>query len=101
MRKPTFSDIAVFAADIAEVSDTPSVTTDVLEWLFSSQPFSSLPPSLQRVILRQSGDPVQFSFYSNENDLTSSFYWPGAGILSHILPYNRRNPTVIQWEERA
>mgnify|MGYP005614376589 CR=1 FL=1 len=101
MRKPRFSDIAVFAADIAEVSDTPSVTTDVLEWIFTEHSWDTLPPSLQRVILRQSGDPVQFSFYSNEDDLTSDFYWPGAGILSHVLPYNRRNPTVIHWEERA
>lgn len=97
MRKPRFSDIAVFAADIAEASPAPSITTDVLEWVFTEHSWDTLPPSLRDLILHQTGsDGPEFNFYSDEEKLTSVFHWHGVGILSHTIP---RTPgfTIIDW----
>ncbi len=104
MQKPTFSDIAVFAADIAEVSDIPSVTTDVLEWIFTHQPFPELPPRLQSLICRQGPDPFVETWSADPDHFATRFIWPGVGIISHIqlrtTKFHPQSP-VIQWEDRA
>lgn len=81
--KPRFSDIAVFAADIAEISPAPSITTDVLEWIFTDQPFPELPPRLQSLICHQGPDPYIETWSADPEHFATRFYWDGFGRITH------------------
>lgn len=84
--KPRFSDIAVFAADIAEISPSPSITTDVLEWCFTTHPFPELPERLQTLICRQGSGPYIETWSADPEHQATRFHWDGIGTLTHDNP---------------
>ena len=96
-RKPRFSDIAVFAADIAEVSPATSITTDVLEWIFTAQPFPELPPRLQLLILRQGPTPYIETWSADPEHFGVRFYWDGFGRITHENEAN--GFTTVEWSD--
>ena len=97
MQKPTFSAIAVFAADIAEISPAPSITTDVLEWCFTIHPFAELPPRLQSLICRQGPDPYIETWSADPDHFGVRFYWDGVGRITHENEAN--SFTTVEWSD--